>query len=244
VEAEKDLVLLTGASRGLGVDIARNLLSQGFTVVASSRGHTADIGTLADAYPGRLCFEPCDLYEVHNIQEFCSHLQRKYGRFFGLVNNAGLGRDGVLATMHERDIQTVLNVNLIAPILLCKYLSRGMMANRRGRIVNISSIIGSTGFAGLSVYGASKAGLHGLTKSLSRELGKVGINVNTVSPGYMETHMTSGLGGDRLQSIRRRSPFNRFVTLDQVASTVGFLMSDAGSGVHGANVVVDLGSTA
>ncbi len=244
MEGGKDLVLLTGASRGLGVDIARNLLSQGFAVVATSRGRTAEIATLADAHPGSLSFEPFDLSKVHEIKEFCSHLQRRYGRFFGLVNNAGLGLDGVLATMHERDIQMVLNVNLIAPILLCKYMSRGMMANRRGRIVNISSIIGSTGFAGLSAYGASKAGLHGLTKSLSRELGKVGINVNTVSPGYMETHMTSGMGGDRLDSIRRRSPFNRFVTLEQVANTVGFLMSDGGSGVHGANVVVDLGSTA
>lgn len=244
MEGDKDLVLLTGASRGLGVDIARNLLSQGFAVVATSRGRTAEIATLADAYPGSLSFEPFDLSKVHKIQEFCSHLQRRYGRFFGLVNNAGLGLDGVLATMHERDIQMVLNVNLIAPILLCKYVSRGMMANRRGRIVNISSIIGSTGFAGLSAYGASKAGLHGLTKSLSRELGKVGINVNTVSPGYMETHMTSGMGGDRLDSIRRRSPFNRFATLEQVANTVGFLMSDGGSGMHGANVVVDLGSTA
>lgn len=244
MDGNNDLVLLTGASRGLGIEIARTLLSQGFAVVAIARGQTADISALGDAHPRRLFFEPFDLSTVQKIQQFCSHLQRKYGRFFGLVNNAGIGLDGVLATMHERDIQMVLNVNLIAPILLCKYVSRGMIANRRGRIVNISSIIGSTGFAGLSAYGASKAGLHGLTKSLSRELGKIGINVNTVSPGYMDTHMTSSLGGDRLESIRRRSPFNRFATPEQVACAVGFLMSDAGSGVHGANVVVDLGSTA
>ncbi len=237
-------VLLTGGSRGLGLAISRQLLNDGFLVIATARSKSADFEAMLQEHPEQLNFEPFDLACVEKIQEFCSSLQRRYGRFYGLVNNAGIGLDGVLATMHERDIETVVNVNLVAPILLCKYISRGMLTNRCGRIVNISSIIGSTGFAGLAAYGASKAGLHGLTKSLSRELGKAGITVNTVSPGYMETHMTSGMEGSRLESIRRRSPFGRFPSPNEVAASVGFLMSDAGSGLHGTNVVVDLGSTA
>jgi 3-oxoacyl-[acyl-carrier protein] reductase len=244
VNKKSKVVLLTGASRGLGLAITRQLLNDGFLVIATARSKSAEFDAMLQEHAERLYFEPFDLACIGRIQEFCSSLQRRYGRFYGLVNNAGIGLDGVLATMHERDIEIVINVNLVAPMLLCKYISRGMLINRCGRIVNISSIIGSTGFAGLAVYGASKAGLHGLTKSLSRELGKAGITVNTVSPGYMETHMTSGMKVSRLESIRRRSPFDRFPSLNEVAASVGFLMSDAGSGVHGTNIVVDLGSTA
>ncbi len=110
--------------------------------------------------------------------------------------------------------------------------------------MNISSIIAASGFSGLSVYGASKAGIIGLTKSLSRELGKVGITVNSVSPGYIETDMSGTLNEKQLATIRRRSPAGRFVTIEEVAKTVRFLLSDAASGINGADFVVDLGSTA
>lgn len=237
-------VLVTGASRGLGLSIVCELLLSGFTVIGSARQESDAMKALRAQYAERYHFEPFDLSQVDGIQAWVADLHRRYGRFYGLVNNAGLGRDGVLPTMHEKDIRMVLNLNLYAPVLLCKYISRGMLANRSGRIVNIASIIAGTGFSGLSVYGASKAGLIGLTKSLSRELGKAGINVNAVSPGYLETSMTQGLEGASLESIRRRSPFKRFLTTDEVAKAVLFLISDAGSGIHGANVVVDLGSTA
>ncbi|MDN3683969.1 SDR family NAD(P)-dependent oxidoreductase [Vibrio sinaloensis] len=126
-------------------------------------------------------------------------ITKEHGRIYGLVNNAALGHDGVLATMHESDISSLIRVNIEAPILMTKYVSRSMLLNGTGRIVNVGSIIGSTGFNGLSVYGATKSALGGFTKSLARELGKSQITVNTLAPGYMETNMTEGLVGDKLE---------------------------------------------
>jgi len=237
-------VLVTGASRGLGLAIANNLLLANYRVIGSARTPGKEVGKLLALYPEHFFFEPLDLGDMLQIQPFSARLQRTYGRFYGLVNNAGIGLEGVLATMHEKDISKVLQINLTAPMLLCKYFSRGMIANRSGCIINISSIIATTGFSGLSVYGASKAGLIGLTKSLSRELGKAGVRVNSVSPGYMETDMTCGLIGDKLDSIRRRSPFQRFALTGEVSNTVEFLLSDLAGGIHGTNLVVDIGSTA
>lgn len=238
-----DTILVTGASRGLGLAIVKELLACGYRVVGVARSQSSDINALLDSECDMFYFECFDLSRVSEIKGFTVMLNKSYGRFYGLINNAGIGTDGILATMHEKDISTVFNVNLIAPTYLCKYMSRGMLVNRRGRIVNISSIIANTGFAGLAVYGASKAGLLGLTKSLSRELGKAGITVNCVSPGYLETSMTHGMKDDRLDSIRRRSPFDRFPSVEEVAKMVKFLVSHDGSGIHGANLVVDLGST-
>ena len=237
-------VLVTGASRGLGLAIAENLLSAGYRVVGLSRSPSDRVRVLLASHPDQFIFEPLDLGETDQIQPFAARIQRAHGRFYGLVNNAGIGLEGVLATMHEKDIARVLQVNLVAPTLLCKYFSRGMIVNRCGSIVNVASIIASTGFSGLSVYGASKAGLIGLTKSLSRELGKVGVRVNAISPGYMETEMTRGLVGDKLESIRRRSPFQRFPSTVEVANAVRFLLSEEAAGLHGSNLTVDLGSTA
>jgi 3-oxoacyl-[acyl-carrier protein] reductase len=150
----------------------------------------------------------------------------------------------VLATMHERDIEEILRVNLQSPIVMAKYASRSMLLGGQGRIINVSSIIASTGFNGLAVYGASKAGMVGFTKSLSRELGKAGITVNCVAPGYMETEMTAGLVGDKLASIRRRSPSGKLAGVDDVARSVSFLLGEGGAMITGTTITVDAGSTA
>jgi 3-oxoacyl-[acyl-carrier protein] reductase len=173
---------------------------------------------------------------VHGIVE-------QHDDLYALVNNAGIGLDGVLATMHARDIDRMLTLNLHAPIHLVKYVSRRMLLKRRGRIVNISSIIASTGFNGLSVYAASKAGLEGLTRSLARELGRAGITVNCVAPGYMETRMTSSLVGEKLDSVRRRSPLG-LPRVDDVAGAVSYLLGPDGERVTGTIVTVDGGTTA
>src|SRR5690606_10233958 len=185
-----------------------------------------------------------DLSELESVPALCSHWVRQYGRPYALVNNAAVGYDGVLATLHNSEIDTLLKVNLQAPILLCKYLLRPMLLNQRGRVVNISSIIARTGFNGLSVYAATKAGLEGFSKSLAREVGKAGITVNCVAPGYMQTDMTQSLQGDKLDSIKRRSPLGRLATPDDAASAVLYLLSEQAAAITGTTITVDAGSTA
>lgn len=238
------VAVVTGATKGLGLAISLILADRGFKIVGIARKETPEFAHLRLARPDDIFFESADLSELTKIRAIAEIVQKRYGRVFALVNNAGIGGDGILATMHERDIELVMRINLHAPILLVKYLCRGMLINRAGRIVNISSIIASTGFSGLAVYGATKSGLVGFTKSLARELGRAGITVNCVAPGYMETDMTSPIEEGRLDSIRRRSPFARFPTTEEVANAVAFLLSDDAAAITGTVITVDTGSTA
>lgn len=238
------LVIVTGASRGLGLAICRQLLQQGFTVLALARTLSTDLNALTEQYGSDLTFVSADLSDLDNIQPLCSELIKQHGRPYALINNAAVGYDGVLATMHNSEINALLNLNVQAPILLTKYLLRPMLLNQSGRIINISSIIARTGFNGLSVYAASKAALEGFTKSLSREVGKAGITVNCVAPGYMQTEMTNSLQGDKLESIKRRSPLGRLATPDDAAGAVLYLLSEQAAAITGTTITVDAGSTA
>lgn len=238
------LVIVTGASRGLGLAICRQLLQQGYTVLALARTLSTDLNALTEQYGSDLTFVSADLSDLDNIQPLCSELIKQHGRPYALINNAAVGYDGVLATMHNSEINALLNLNVQAPILLTKYLLRPMLLNQSGRIINISSIIARTGFNGLSVYAASKAALEGFTKSLSREVGKAGITVNCVAPGYMQTEMTNSLQGDKLESIKRRSPLGRLATPDDAAGAVLYLLSEQAAAITGTTITVDAGSTA
>jgi 3-oxoacyl-[acyl-carrier protein] reductase len=146
--------------------------------------------------------------------------------------------------MHDSQIRELVEINVLGTILLTKYAHRSMLAQREGRIVNISSIIAQTGFNGLSVYAATKASIEGFTLSLARELGRVGVTVNSIAPGYMATDMSSGLRDAQLDSIRRRSPLGRLVEAEDVASAVAFLLSDGARNITGTCITVDAGSTA
>ncbi|AMN48595.1 SDR family oxidoreductase [Psychrobacter sp. P2G3] len=236
-------VVVTGGTKGLGLAIVDRLSEEGYTVVAIGRTLSEDLEKLIQV-SSNIKFISYDFCNTDNIKSLAKDINKKYGRIYGLVNNAALGNDGILATMHETDIEEMLKVNIQAPILLTKYLVRSMLLNQEGRIVNISSIIASTGFNGLSVYAASKAALAGFTKSLSREVGKANITVNTVSPGYMKTKMTEGLEGDKLKSIVRRSPLGRLASVEDVSDVVSFLLKDSSKSITGSNITVDAGSTA
>lgn len=238
------LVIVTGASRGLGLAICRQLLQQGYKVLALARTQSTELSALVEQYGAELTFVSADLSDLDNIQPLCSELIKQHGRPYALINNAAVGYDGVLATMHNSEINALLNLNVQAPILLTKYLLRPMLLNQSGRIINISSIIARTGFNGLSVYAASKAALEGFTKSLSREVGKAGITVNCVAPGYMQTEMTNNLQGDKLESIKRRSPLGRLATPDDAAAAVLYLLSEQAAAITGTTITVDAGSTA
>ena len=237
-------ILVTGASRGLGLAIAQRLAAQPDTrLIALSRSVGGGLQALIDAQPDRVHHVTFDASDIGAIAGIVGDITTRYGAIYGLVNNAGMGLDGVLATQHASDIARVLRVNLEAPITLCKYASRSMLAAREGRIVNVSSIIASTGFHGLAAYAASKAGLEGLTFSLSRELGKRGITVNCVAPGYMETEMTQGIDPHKMAQIRRRAPLG-LARPEDAAGAVIYLLGPDGARVSGTVVTVDGGSTA
>lgn len=239
-----DLVIVTGSSKGLGLAICQRLLTQGYKVVGIARTESEEFSKLKSANAGNLHYVSYDFKNTTDIHELVKSITKEYGTIYALINNAALGHDGVLGTMHESQISELIRVNVEAPILLTKYVSRSMLMKMRGRIINISSIIASTGFNGLSVYGATKASLNGFTKSLARELGRAKITVNSIAPGYMATAMTAGLQGDKLVSITRRSPLGHLATVDDVAGTVAYLLSEDAKNITGTVITVDAGSTA
>jgi 3-oxoacyl-[acyl-carrier protein] reductase len=241
-------VVVTGGSRGLGLAIARKLAASGYGVVAIARkmsnqlsGAMQEIGS---AGTGSLDFVAFDLGDTQGIPKLARTLRKQFGPVYGLVNNAGLGTDGVLANMQNAQIEELLRVNTLAPIMLSKYVVRSMMADGGGRIVNVTSIIGFTGYSGLSVYGATKASMIGFTRSLAREVGRLGINVNAVAPGFLDTEMTQGLADEQRQQVARRSALRRLVDVDDVADAVEFLMGDKAKSITGTVLTVDAGSTA
>ncbi|MCG7531152.1 SDR family oxidoreductase [Psychrobium sp. MM17-31] len=240
----KPVVIITGATKGLGLATSAELIRLGYIVVGISRSITVEFSDLMEANRNSVFFYAFDFHNTSEISSLVKIIVKEHGRPYALVNNAALGHDGVLGTMHEIDIKSLIAVNIEAPILLTKYVSRSMLLNRKGRIVNVGSIIGSTGFNGLSVYGATKSALGGFTKSLSREVGKANITVNTIAPGYMETAMTEGLQGDKLASIKRRSPLGKLAKVDDAAKAITFLLSDSAESITGTTLTVDAGSTA
>jgi 3-oxoacyl-[acyl-carrier protein] reductase len=243
-----DNVIVTGASRGIGLAIAVRLASENHRVIAIARRPSEALraATLAAETAGRGAIEFCalDLADVAAIPEFVGDLRRRLGPIHGLVNNAGASAEGLLGNMANEHIEAVLRLNTLAPIIMSKYVVRGMMAEGRGRIVNISSIIASTGFNGLSVYGASKAALVGFTKSLAREVGRLGITVNAIAPGFIDTEMTKGLGEVERKRVVDRSALRRLAEAGDIAAMAAFLLGDGGRNITGAVMTVDAGGTA
>jgi len=205
---------------------------------------TSAIEEVQREHAGALHFVPFDLAGIREIPLLVRKLRKEFGSIFGLVNNAAIAFDGALAVMHDSRIEQLVRVNTLSPIVLTKYVVRSMMADGGGRIVNISSIIGSTGYSGLSVYGATKASMIGFTRSLAREVGRMGVNVNAVAPGFMRTEMTQGLGSEQLQQIERRSALRHLPDIDDVAHAVEYLLGDTAKSITGTVLTVDAGNTA
>ncbi len=237
-------VVVTGGTRGLGLGIVRALLAENYRVVAVGRNPSVELEQLIEQHQQQLAFEPHDLNDLVGIHAFATRLTQGYAPVYGLVNNAALGHGGMLPTQHEREIGEMIRVNIEAAILLTKYLLRPMLIAGSGRIINISSVVAATGYKGLAVYGATKAAIIGFTRSLARDVGKAGITVNAVAPGYMATDMTRGLDGDKLESIRRRSPLGRLPEVEDVAGAVAYLLSEDSRNITGTTLTVDAGSTA
>jgi 3-oxoacyl-[acyl-carrier protein] reductase len=241
-------VIVTGGSRGLGFAMARSLAAAGYRVIALARNGTEELAgagrAATDAGRGAIEFRPCDLSDLRAIAPLVKAVRAEFGPIYGLVNNAGLGTSGLLSTMRDSDIERLIKLNTVSPIVLSKYVVRSMMSQRTGRIVNIASIVASTGYSGLSVYSATKASLIGFTRSLAREVGQLGITVNAVAPGFIATEMTGELDESQRHQIARRSAMKRMAEPIDVARTVEFLLGDGGRNLTGTVHTIDAGNTA
>jgi 3-oxoacyl-[acyl-carrier protein] reductase len=241
-------VLVTGGSRGIGLAVSGRLAKAGYNVIAIARSESGELKdairqATADA-TGGLSFRACDLSEIDAIPGFLKKLREEFGPVYGLINNAGIGTEGLLATMHNSQIEALVRLNVLSPIVLTKYVVRQMMADGAGRIINMSSIIGATGYNGLSVYGATKAAATGFTRSLAREVGRLGITVNAIAPGFIETELTQGLSENQRGKIAGRSALRRLAGVDDVARMVEYLLGDGGRNVTGTVFTIDAGNTA
>jgi len=237
-------VIVTGASRGIGLAIAQRLAASGYTAIALARTQGPALTAAMEAADGRLAYVPADLSDIDAIPDLARDLRARFGPIWGLVNNAGVGVEGLLSNTHNSQIEAAIRLNVTAPIVMTKHLVRGMLTTGGGRIINMSSIIGSTGYSGLSVYGATKAAMIGFTKSLAREVGRLGVTVNAIAPGFIDTEMTASLGEEGREQVKRRSALRRLAEVEDVAAMTDFLMGEGGKNITGAVLTIDAGNTA
>jgi 3-oxoacyl-[acyl-carrier protein] reductase len=238
-------VIVTGASRGLGLGIAQRLYAAGYGVIGIARSESDAFAALrAGASGDQVHFVAFDLEETGAIAGLARSLQRDFGTAYGLINNAGIGTAGVLATMRDAEIERLVRLNTLSPLILTKYVVRPMLAAGAGRIVNIASIVGFTGYSGLAAYSATKAALIGFTRSLAREVGRAGINVNAIAPGFIDTELTGSMSPEERERIARRSALARLASVGDVAASVEYLLGDGARNITGTVITVDAGNTA
>ncbi len=232
--------LVTGATGGIGGAIAKALHAAGAVVALSGRNEDK-LKALAGALGERVHVIPADLSSAEGVDKLVADATVAMERIDILVNNAGLTRDGLSMRMKDEDWQEVLDVNLTAPFRLARAVQRGMMKNRFGRIVNISSIVGVTGNPGQTNYCASKAGMIGWTKAMAAELAARGITLNCIAPGFIATAMTDALNDTQKDAINKNIPAGRMGTSDEIAAAAVYLASDEAAYVTGQTIHVNGG---
>ena len=227
--------LVTGASRGIGKVCAETLAKSGYRVVLAARSldRLQAIAQEIRASGGEAAAISMDMTSAESIGEGIAAGVKEFGRIDILVNNAGIAKDGLAVRMKAADWEQVLATNLTGAFFAIQQVLPGMMRERWGRIVNVSSVVGETGNAGQANYVASKAGLIGLTKALAQEIGSRNITVNAVAPGYIETEMTDGLSQELKDKMISRTPLRRIGAAADVANAVKFLVGDEASFITG-----------
>jgi len=241
-------VIVSGGSRGLGLAMVRTLAAAGYRAIALARGNNDELAAASRAAAaegrGAIEFRACDLADLGQIAPLVRELRAAFGPLYGLVNNAGLGTSGILSSMRDQDIERLIQLNTVSPILMSKYAVRSMMTQRDGRIINIASVVAFTGYSGLAVYSATKASLIGFNRSLAREVGQLGITVNALAPGFIATEMTHELTEAQRLQIAKRSALKRMADPADVARSVEFLLGEGGRNITGTTLTIDAGNTA
>jgi 3-oxoacyl-[acyl-carrier protein] reductase len=242
-DSTTQVALVTGGSKGLGAGIVDGMLAAGYAVATCSRSRTEQVDVWERDFPERFQFTTADVSNPEDATRYVRAAQDRFGRVDALINNAGVAREGVIGLFDDEALDQVVDLNLKGTVYVTRAASRAMLARRSGSIVNISSVVGISGYRGLSVYGATKAALDGFTRGLARELGSRGITVNSIAPGYLRTEMSHGLDEAQLGQIERRTPLGRLGEPSDVARAVLFLVSPENKFITGQLLVVDGGLT-
>ena len=241
---EGKIALVTGASRGIGRQIALTLAAQGAAVIVNYNGSAAKAEEVVEEIEkagGKAEAIQCNVSDFESCKSMMEDIVSRYGRLDILVNNAGITRDNLIMKMSEEDFDAVIQTNLNGVFNCIKHISRQMIKQKAGRIINISSVSGVLGNAGQANYCAAKAGVIGLTKCMARELASRGITVNAVAPGFIRTDMTDVLKDNVKEAIIATIPMKTFGETEDVANTVAFLASDAARYITGQVISVDGG---
>ena len=238
------IALVTGGSRGIGRATVEALLAEGWTVAFTYLSDETPAREIEAAAEGRAHAFVLDVRDRQRPGELVAEIERSIGPIDGLVNNAGLRRESLLAMTNDRDWDEIMDVNLDGVFRCCKAVLPPMMHRRRGSIVNISSISAVTGVAGLTAYAASKAALLGMTRALAREVGRRGVRVNAVLPGFVPTDMTASLPDDTVRALRSHECLPCGTSASDVANLVTFLISTRAAAITGQSLIIDAGTSA
>ena len=245
MKLDHKIALVTGATRGIGKAIALKLASEGATVLVNYRGQNQEKALATkqeiEQAGGTCVLINGDVASFEQTKEMFDQIKKEFGRLDILVNNAGITRDQLILRMKEEDFDQVIDVNLKGTFNCMKHATRLMMKQKSGRIVSLSSVVGVMGNAGQVNYAASKAGIIGMTKSLTREVAKKGVTVNAIAPGFIQTDMTDVLSEDVKEQMLSQIPLGCFGNVDDIANTVLFLVSDEARYITGQTIHVDGG---
>ncbi len=237
-------ILVTGCSRGVGLEICRVLLEQGHTVYGVARSCPEDFAALMEQYKDRLFYKSIDLSDSANVRTniFKDFVSNKV-QLHGFVNNAAMAYDDIVTNLNVDKLKAMYEVNVFTPMMITKYAIRNMLLHHtRGSIVHISSISAHTGYKGLAMYASSKGALEAFSLDTCREWGELGIRSNVVVPGFMETAMSATLSAEQKDRIYKRTSLKSATSITSVAETVAFLLSDKAESISGVNVRVDNGT--